>query len=233
MALLLRMGGVPARVAAGFTPGTLNSDTNEWVVRDYDAHAWVEAWFPRYGWVRFDPTPGAAPARGGHGASGAAAGKGGPISTPRGRKQDLQTPSGSVPVKAGATPATVYVAVAVLLVIAAVAAAAALRLGAAGGDRLLAELERALARSGRPLTPGTTLAQLEHRLRSSPDAAGYVRALRMSRYGGGAELPTPDQRRALRARLAEGLGWTGRLRALWALPPRAGERKVRSTSVLN
>jgi hypothetical protein len=110
-------------------------------------------------------------------------------------------------------------------VIAAVAAAAAVRLGAAGEDRLLAELERALARSGRPLAPGTTLAELEHRLRSSPGAVGYIRALRMSRYGGAAEAPSPVQRRALRARLADGLGWTGRLRALWALPPHAGERK--------
>ena len=32
---------------------------------DIDAHAWVEAWFPHYGWVTFDPTPAAAPARGG------------------------------------------------------------------------------------------------------------------------------------------------------------------------
>ena len=66
MALLLRMGGVPARVSAGFTPGSLERGTDRYVVTDIDAHAWVEAWFPHYGWVRFDPTPGAAPARGGH-----------------------------------------------------------------------------------------------------------------------------------------------------------------------
>jgi hypothetical protein len=233
MALLLRMGGVPARVAAGFSSGTYNADTHEFVVRDYDAHAWVEAWFPQYGWVPFDPTPGAAPARGGHVAIPAGAVTGGPGPTPPRRNQDVQTRSGPVPASAAGTPAPVYLAVAVLLVIAAFAAAAAVRLGAAGGDRPLAELERALARAGRPLAPGTTLAQLEHRVRSSPDAAGYVRALRMARYGGVAEMPTAAQRRALRARLAEGLGWSGRLRALWALPPRAGERKFRSTSILN
>ncbi len=65
MALLLRMGGIPARVAAGFTPGTYDKDTRRWVVTDIDAHAWVEAWFPSYGWVRFDATPKTAPARGG------------------------------------------------------------------------------------------------------------------------------------------------------------------------
>ena len=47
MALLLRMGGVPARVGAGFSPGTLDSDRDEYVVRDLDAHSWVEAYFPR------------------------------------------------------------------------------------------------------------------------------------------------------------------------------------------
>jgi hypothetical protein len=86
-------------------------------------------------------------------------------------------------------------------------------------DRLLAELERALSRSGRPLPPGATLAQIEHNFRSAPAAAAYVRALRLARYGSGAEPPTVAGRRALRARLAEGLGVTGRARALWALPP--------------
>ena len=65
MALLLRMGGIPARVAAGFTPGTYDKKSGRWIVTDIDAHAWVEAWFPIYGWVRFDPTPTTAPARGG------------------------------------------------------------------------------------------------------------------------------------------------------------------------
>ena len=57
MALLLRMGGVPARVSVGFTPGSYDGATHSYIVTDQDAHAWVEVWFPRYGWVRFDPTP--------------------------------------------------------------------------------------------------------------------------------------------------------------------------------
>ena len=57
MAMLLRMGGIPARVAAGFTSGTYDKQSGRWIVTDIDAHAWVEAWFPNYGWVRFDPTP--------------------------------------------------------------------------------------------------------------------------------------------------------------------------------
>jgi transglutaminase superfamily protein len=56
MALMLRMLGVPARVAAGFTSGTY--EDGGWTVTDHNAHAWVEVWFPGYGWLPFDPTPG-------------------------------------------------------------------------------------------------------------------------------------------------------------------------------
>ena len=56
MALMLRMLGIPARVAVGFTSGT--RDDGKWVVADRDAHAWVEVWFAGQGWVTFDPTPG-------------------------------------------------------------------------------------------------------------------------------------------------------------------------------
>ena len=58
MALMLRYLGIPARVAAGFTSGVYDTDHHEWLVTDHDAHTWVEAWFPRYGWLPFDPTPG-------------------------------------------------------------------------------------------------------------------------------------------------------------------------------
>ena len=55
MAVLLRMLGVPARVAFGFSPGTL--DGSRRVVTNRDAHAWVEVRFPYAGWVSFEPTP--------------------------------------------------------------------------------------------------------------------------------------------------------------------------------
>ena len=56
MTVMLRMLGVPARVAVGFTAGTWRGGV--WTVTDYQAHAWVEAWFAGYGWLTFDPTPG-------------------------------------------------------------------------------------------------------------------------------------------------------------------------------
>jgi hypothetical protein len=56
MAAMLRMLGIPARVAVGFTSGS--PDGGRWAVADRDAHAWVEVWFRGHGWIPFDPTPG-------------------------------------------------------------------------------------------------------------------------------------------------------------------------------
>jgi transglutaminase-like putative cysteine protease len=56
MAVMLRMLGIPSRVAVGFTAGTWKAGV--WTVTDHQAHAWVEAWFAGYGWLAFDPTPG-------------------------------------------------------------------------------------------------------------------------------------------------------------------------------
>jgi hypothetical protein len=86
---------------------------------------------------------------------------------------------------------------------------------------MIAELEGALHRTGRPVPGGATLSSIESRLGPGTEAAAYVRALRLQRFAGGRELPTPGQRRALRARLGAGLGPLGWLRALWAVPPRS------------
>lgn len=58
MAVMLRTLGIPSRVVNGFRPTEFNDVTSQYVVRDSDAHSWVEAFFPGYGWVSFDPTPG-------------------------------------------------------------------------------------------------------------------------------------------------------------------------------
>ena len=63
MALLLRMAGIPARVVSGFSTGATDFKTGEYVVRDFDAHAWVEVYYPKWGWLTFDPTPADSPAR--------------------------------------------------------------------------------------------------------------------------------------------------------------------------
>ena len=55
MAAMARTLGIPARVAVGFTPGTLGEDGYE--VTANDAHAWPELFFNGVGWIRFEPTP--------------------------------------------------------------------------------------------------------------------------------------------------------------------------------
>jgi transglutaminase-like putative cysteine protease len=57
MAVMLRILGIPARVVNGFRSDEFNDLTGNYVVRAKDAHAWVEAYFPGYGWQTFDPTP--------------------------------------------------------------------------------------------------------------------------------------------------------------------------------
>ncbi|MEJ7748358.1 MAG: transglutaminase domain-containing protein [Candidatus Limnocylindrales bacterium] len=58
MTAFLREEGIPARVAEGFLPGRRDSARGVSEVRNSDAHAWVEVYFPAYGWVDFDPTGG-------------------------------------------------------------------------------------------------------------------------------------------------------------------------------
>jgi protein-glutamine gamma-glutamyltransferase len=57
MAVMLRMLGIPSRVVNGFRSDEFNDLTGNYVVRAKDAHSWVEAYFPGYGWQTFDPTP--------------------------------------------------------------------------------------------------------------------------------------------------------------------------------
>jgi transglutaminase-like putative cysteine protease len=229
-ALLLRLGGVPARVVAGFSPGSSNGEDH--VLRDLDAHSWVEAYFPRLGWVTFDPTPGDSPARSQQTdtrraqPSALTAQRGG--TTAAGDR--LSDPSaGGAAAAGGGGGAGATLPVAGLLALLALVGGGTLlavrrrRRLARTGDPELEELRLALERSGRGPTPDVTLARLERLLSGSDGALGYLRALRLARYGGGAPAPTAAQRRALRRELGAGLGMRGRVRALWALPPRFAE----------
>ena len=226
MALMLRMGGVPARVASGFTPGVYDAARREWVVHDTDAHSWVEVYFPHIGWVTFDPTPSVAPPH--HQLA--------PIRSPDVRPSKLppNTRRADVPArgahKRAAIPSThalpLWVAaLGVLLAVfltgaAVVAVRARRRRPRAPVPPELAELHRALRLTGRPPEAGVTLRALEERYRRhAPAAAAYIAAVRLRRYAGRSDPPSPEQRRALRRELAEGLGFGGRLRAWFALPP--------------
>jgi transglutaminase-like putative cysteine protease len=57
MALMVRALGIPARLISGFLGGEWNEFGKYYLLRQQDAHTWVEAYFPEMGWVTFDPTP--------------------------------------------------------------------------------------------------------------------------------------------------------------------------------
>ena len=62
-AMLMRAGGVPARVVTGYQGGEWNPIGGYFLIRRSDAHAWVEVWEDGHGWVRVDPTAVVAPER--------------------------------------------------------------------------------------------------------------------------------------------------------------------------
>jgi hypothetical protein len=55
MIMMARASGIPARMAIGFLPGTVDRGT--YTVHASDAHAWPELYFEGIGWLRFEPTP--------------------------------------------------------------------------------------------------------------------------------------------------------------------------------
>ena len=237
MALLLRMGGVPARVAVRLRArARCDRRRGEYVVRDLDAHSWVEAYFPGIGWVTFDPTPPVAPR--------APAQLADPASTPRGAA-DL-----------GAAAATATVAparpgraarggrrrrlgrsrcssrVALLLAGGCARRWRSARAAPAPAADLRARARRAAARAApqraHAAAPRRRCAGWSGRSAGRPAARGYLRALRDRRYAGrGDAARRAAQRRALRAELGAGpRGPPGRMRAWWALPPRRPPRRA-------
>jgi transglutaminase-like putative cysteine protease len=227
-ALMLRMLGVPVRVASGFAPGTLDNKTHEYVVTDLDAHSWIEVWFQGIGWVPFDPTPANAPA-----SSQAAFTPFSEIaSAARGNAKDKlpaklreQFIGGSAGGAGGAASApakhgTPWGWIAAGVVVALLALAAVLvsflrlrrgrpRLPPPSGDPEIDHLVRLLTRAGLEIAPGTTLLGLEARMErlGGPDVAGYAQRLRRRRFGATGEPPPGrGERKQLRHALAAALG---------------------------
>jgi transglutaminase-like putative cysteine protease len=64
MAVLLRTQGIPTRLVTGYGPGTWNPFTGYYEVKQSDAHAWLEVYYPSIGWVPYDPTFGVPEASG-------------------------------------------------------------------------------------------------------------------------------------------------------------------------
>ena len=202
MALLLRMGGIPARVATGFSTGATDRKTGEYVVRDFDAHSWVEAYFPSYGWVTFDPTPPPrrrarrAADRARRGATGDAPdlGGGGALD-PRAGTRGAATAHAVVALRSAARRCS--------------AALAARRAGAfafagaaaAAPARCPSSSARCGARAATP-APGTTLHALERRFAARPPPRATCARCASSATAAAATPPTPRPapRPAVRAR---------------------------------
>jgi hypothetical protein len=233
MALLLRLDGIPARVAAGFTAGTRDPATGAYEVTAQDAHAWVETYFEGIGWVPFDPTPPAPAARSGDGlppleSAGAERlrHRASPVRALPSRALAAGVPAGRrAPGRGGLPWLALAGPLALALALAWRLAVARRARGAFAGDAdvALRELRRALALARVPVAPETTLAQLERRLllTHGKDAGRYVRLLRELRYGGARVapgLPGARERRLLRRSLAAGRGPLTRLRLLLAMP---------------
>lgn len=227
-ALMLRMLGIPVRVASGFAPGTLENKTKEYVVTDLDAHSWIEVWFQGIGWVPFDPTPAAAPASSQAASftplseiasaargdtkdklpaklredliAGGAAGRGGGAATPGG---------------GGLGWGWIAAGIVVLLLAFAAVVVSVVRfrrrrpLPPPCGDAEVDHLVRLLSRLGLDIAPGTTLLELEERMQriGGDEAASYAQRLRRRRFRSDDEpCPSRAERRRLRQTLAAAVG---------------------------
>jgi hypothetical protein len=237
MALMLRMVGIPARVAAGFSPGKPNSDGN-YVVTDFDAHAWVETYFPGIGWVTFDPTPAGAPAQSRvSGLGSSIASSADPNKSSGSSSSDSKLHKGSVDVPNAGSPGSGSGPTLPLIPIAAALGLLALVAIAMGGvhhwrrralrsedlvEAQLREVASALERVRSWRTRGATLLGLERRLAAEvgPGAAAYVARIRAAQYAPG-DNPPPGMslRGMLRRELGSGRGLRRRLRSLVAIPP--------------
>jgi transglutaminase-like putative cysteine protease len=233
MVLMLRMLGIPSRVAAGFAPGQADAEQGTYVVRDTDAHSWVEVFFPEVGWVTVDPTPSAAPAR--TGTTGSADGAASTSVSGLGRAFSLEEsadPGGSADLRSSrparaeessGSPVPFLVFTGAFLAFGGVRHRRRRRLLSPAGAALqVRELEDALHAAGRASARGTTLLQIERILGdiAGPRAARYAASLRENRYSADRpRRPGPDARRELRSALARGRGPVGWLRALRAIPP--------------
>ncbi len=58
MTVMMRSIGIPARMTTGYTTGKLITGDNLYLVSDHHSHGWTEVYFPDFGWIPFEPTPG-------------------------------------------------------------------------------------------------------------------------------------------------------------------------------
>jgi transglutaminase-like putative cysteine protease len=137
LAVMLRTLDIPVREVVGYVPGPYNPVTDLYTIRADDAHAWVQVWFPGYGWQSFDPTAAV------------------PLANPDPGTTALHDVTGAL----GRIP--VWPATAVVVVVGLGAALIAWRRSrpATWAERVARDVERAGRRAGRPRRSSETLVE--------------------------------------------------------------------------
>jgi transglutaminase-like putative cysteine protease len=212
MVVLLRLEGVPARVVTGFATGAWEPGQGRYRVAASDAHAWVEVYFPGYGWIEFEPTPSRSPFQY-HGAPGPAVASTAPPSAQDGTDRP------------GLRPSSVLLAAALALLAGTVVALYAWRhRDRPVPERLLHALywhmRRSVSGNGKAnLTPSEFAAGHEDRFTSLPRLNHAARTLTslyvQATYS--PRGPKPDE--VERARRAWRSAWWDRARLRWKTRP--------------
>ena len=178
LAVMLRSLGIPAREAVGYVPGGYDPITDLWQVHADDAHAWVQVWFPGYGWQDFDPTAAVAPSNPSPGATAL---------------KDVAAALGRVP---WVPVAAVLVGTGVMVLLVRWRRSRP----ATWAARVAWSAERAGRRAGRPRRPSETLAEYATSLDElagggSTTWGRLATSVEASAYGG--REPPPDAQRAM------------------------------------
>jgi protein-glutamine gamma-glutamyltransferase len=186
--VMLRSLGIPARETVGYVPGSYNPITDLYDVQAKDAHAWVQVWFPGYGWQNFDPTADV------------------PLANP--------SPGSVLARSAGTTlahlPWVPIVIVAVLIGTAVEFRRRRIRRPATWADQVAADLARGGARLGRNRRTDETLSAYAERLAAAdpPSGDGLLAAAQLvERYSYGGMEPSAGQ-------IAGALAFTRRFRTI-------------------
>ena len=199
MAVILRDLGVPTRIAQGFLPGSRDANTGIETILNSNAHAWVEVYFPGYGWVTFDPTGGGvaviAPLPSGQPVASRAPGSSGQAFIPtRPPEEDpfANDPSGSVGPSSnrGSLGPMIAVAVLLLLIVGGIAFAVWQRgpRGETSADRAYGTVARLAARFGFAPRPTETVYEFSGALgevlpAAKPELETVARAKVETAYG--------------------------------------------------
>jgi hypothetical protein len=181
-AVMLRSLGIPVREATGYVPGSYNPLTDLYEVQAKDAHAWVQVWFPGYGWQNFDPT----------------------ANVPLANPTPASVLTHDILATADRVPAVPTLVVAGLVVLVAVVRRRRRNAPPTWAAAVTRDLTEAARRAGVPAEEGETLTTLGARL----DAVGMGRApgvvigpaelaLEATRFAYGATSPPPEQVRVL------------------------------------